>query len=240
MKNNLKGSIEQLKGAFESLGIQIGKDLTPAIRLGAHMLQGFVEGFKSMPSWVRKSAIGLALFGAAIGPVVLAGGLLLRAIGSSARGYADLNRQMAINSAEAITNASANKVAAGSLATSGKATKGSTGLFSKLGSVLSQATGRFGGLGKVALNGAKIFGKVGVPLTILTTIFGVAYEKMGWFRQGFRDMGRIVNEVGSSIDFSWLPNMGKAWDNFKTIWLKDCKMDYCLKEFISCSMASIH
>ncbi|RAX30943.1 UNVERIFIED_CONTAM: phage tail tape measure protein, partial [Escherichia coli] len=29
MKNNLKGSIEQLKGAFESLGIQIGIDLTP-------------------------------------------------------------------------------------------------------------------------------------------------------------------------------------------------------------------
>ncbi|MCJ1786290.1 phage tail tape measure protein [Staphylococcus warneri] len=215
MKNNLKGSIEQLKGAFESLGIQIGKDLTPAIRAGAHMVQGFVEGFSKMPGWVRKSAIGLALFGAAIGPVVLAGGLLIRAIGSAAEGYASLNRQMAINSAEAVTNASANKVAAGSLATSGKATKRSTGLFSKLGNVLSLATGRFGGLGKVALNGAKIFGKVGVPLTILTTIFGVAYEKMGWFRQGFRDMGRIVNEVGSSIDFSWLPNMGKAWDNFK-------------------------
>ena len=43
-----------IKGAFESLGIQIGKDLTPAIRLGAHMLQGFVERFKSMPGWVRK------------------------------------------------------------------------------------------------------------------------------------------------------------------------------------------
>ena len=154
-------------------------------------------------------------YSAAIGPVVLAGGLLLRAIGSSARGYADLNRQMAINSAEAITNASANKVAAGSLATSGKATKGSTGIFTKFGRVLTVTAERYGGLGRIALNGAKIFGKVGVPLTILTTIFGVAYEKMGWFRQGFRDMGRIVNEVGSSIDFSWLPNMGKAWDNFK-------------------------
>ena len=34
MKNNLKGSVEQLKGAFESLGIKIGNDLAPAIRKG--------------------------------------------------------------------------------------------------------------------------------------------------------------------------------------------------------------
>ncbi|WP_312632533.1 phage tail tape measure protein, partial [Mammaliicoccus sciuri] len=42
MKKNLKGALEQLGGAFESLGIQVGKDLTPMIQAGAKGLQHFV------------------------------------------------------------------------------------------------------------------------------------------------------------------------------------------------------
>ncbi|MDU9335160.1 phage tail tape measure protein [Staphylococcus coagulans] len=215
MKDNLKGALEQLGGAFESLAIEVGRDLTPIIRAGAEGLTKFVEGFTSLPGWVRKATIGVTLFGAAIGPTLIAGGLLIRTIGSAAKGYASLNRRMAENSAEAIANASAQKVAAGSLATSGKTTKGATGLFGTLGNMLSLVTGRFGGLGKIVLKGTKLLGKVGLPLTILTTMFGVAYEKMGWFRQGFKDMGRIVNDVGGHINFSWIPNMNKAWNNLK-------------------------
>ncbi len=215
MKDNLKGALEQLGGAFESLAIEVGRDLTPIIRAGAEGLTKFVEGFTSLPGWVRKATIGVTLFGAAIGPTLIAGGLLIRTIGSAAKGYASLNRRMAENSAEAIANASAQKVAAGSLATSGKTTKGATGLFGTLGNMLSLVTGRFGGLGKIVLKGTKLLGKAGLPLTILTTMFGVAYEKMGWFRQGFKDMGRIVNDVGSHINFSWIPNMNKAWNNLK-------------------------
>ncbi|GEQ04572.1 phage tail tape measure protein [Staphylococcus gallinarum] len=216
MRDNLKGSIEQLKGAFETLGIQIGNDLTPAIRAGARFVTKFTEGFTKLPGWVRKSTIGLTLFAAAIGPVILAGGVLAGVISKAMHGYANLNKQMAINTAEAAINAGANKTAAGSLATSGKATKSSTGLFSNLGQVLTMTMGKYGKLGKVVLKGAKFFKAAGLPLTILTTIFGVAYEKMDWFRQGFKDMGRIVNDVGANIDFSWLPNLSKAWDNFKT------------------------
>lgn len=215
MKDNLKGALEQLGGAFESLAIEVGRDLTPIIRAGAEGLTKFVEGFTSLPGWVRKATIGVTLFGAAIGPTLIAGGLLIRTIGSAAKGYASLNRRMAENSAEAIANASAQKIAAGSLATSGKTTKGTTGLFGTLGNALSLLTGRFGGLGNIVLKSTKILGKVGLPLTILTTIFGVAYEKMGWFRQGFKDMGRIVNDVGSHINFSWIPSMNKAWNNLK-------------------------
>lgn len=215
MKNNLKGSLEQLGGAFESLGIQVGKDLTPAIRTGAHFVQSFVDGFNGMPGWVRKSAVALTLFVGAIGPTILAGGLLLRAISSAAQGYASLNKEMAVNSAEAAVNAGANKAAAGSLATTGKSTKGAKGLLGEFGNVIRMTTTRFGGLSRVLTVGSKLFVKVGIPLTILTTIFGVAYEKMGWFRRGFSDMGKLVNQVGSSIDYSWIPNMGKAWDDFK-------------------------
>ena len=62
---------------------------------------------------------------------------------------------------------------------------------------------------------------------------------MDWFRRGFSDMGKLVNQVGESIDFSWIPNMGKAWDDFKMTWLKAYKMDCYLKVFINYLMEYI-
>ena len=99
MKNNLKGSVEQLKGAFESLGIKIGNDLAPAIRKGADWLSNFVDKFSSMPGFA--SVIALGLFAGAIGPIILAGGILAGVISKAVKGYRDLNKTMAINSAEA-------------------------------------------------------------------------------------------------------------------------------------------
>lgn len=216
MKDNLKGALEQLNGAFESLSIQIGKDLTPIIRRGAEWLTQFTEGFSKLPNWVRKGSAGLLLFGATIGPVILGMGLLLRVVGSAAKGYASLNRQMALNSTEAIINAKANKKAAGSILKSSKLAKRSSGLFGSFGDILSIVTGRFGGLGKIMKMGVKIFGKANLPLIILTTLFGIAYEKMDWFREGFKDMGRIIGDVASHINFDWIHDLGKAWDHFKT------------------------
>ncbi|MEM5397347.1 phage tail tape measure protein [Staphylococcus gallinarum] len=219
MEGGLGGSLRELRSASEELGLSIYETLQPALAGMVKGVKAGVDFVNKLPQGAKLAAVGLGVFAAATGPVVVGLGLLLRAIGSAYKGYAQLNKQMAINSAEAVANANANKVAGGSLATSGKATKGSTGLFSKLGNVLSLTTGRFGGLGKVALNGAKIFGKVGVPLTILTTIFGVAYEKMGWFRRGFSDMGKAVNQVGATMDFSWIGKMTKDISS-KWEWLK--------------------
>ncbi|MCB6970486.1 hypothetical protein LI016_16330, partial [[Eubacterium] rectale] len=79
--------------------------------------------------------------------------------------------------------------------------------------------GKFSGLGNVLKTGTKLFGKVGIPLIILTTIFSVAYEKMDWFRKGFSNMGKLVKQVGDSMDFSWIDKaknkMGTFWDDFK-------------------------
>ncbi|HDF3111513.1 TPA: phage tail tape measure protein, partial [Staphylococcus aureus] len=109
MKDNLKGALEQLGGAFESLAIEVGKDLTPMIRAGAEGLTKLVDGFTHLPGWVRKASVGLALFGAAIGPAVLAGGLLIRTVGSAAKGYASLNRRIAENTILSNTNSKAMK-----------------------------------------------------------------------------------------------------------------------------------
>lgn len=109
MKDNLKGALEQLGGAFESLAIEVGKDLTPMIRAGAEGLTKLVDGFTHLPGWVRKASLGLAIFGASIGPAVLAGGLLIRAVGSAAKGYASLNRRIAENTILSNTNSKAMK-----------------------------------------------------------------------------------------------------------------------------------
>lgn len=212
--------LQIFKNQLFALGKDIGNVIAPVVVGITKKFGQWAESFTKMPKPIKGVAIALGLVAAATGPVVLGVGLLLRAVGSAAKGYASLNRQMAINTAEATVNAGANKAAAGSLVTTGKATKGQQGMFGKLGNVLSATTGRYGKLGKAVKLTGGILGKLTIPLTIITTIFGVAYQKIDWFKQGFSDMGKIVNQVGKSIDFSWVGKMTKEisgqWE-----WLKN-------------------
>lgn len=212
--------LQIFKNQLFALGKDIGNVIAPVVVGITKKFGQWAESFTKMPKPIKGVAIALGLVAAATGPVVLGVGLLLRAVGSAAKGYASLNRQMAINTAEATVNAGANKAAAGSLVTTGKATKGQQGMFGKLGNVLSTTTGRYGKLGKAVKLTGGILGKLTIPLTIITTIFGVAYQKIDWFKQGFSDMGKIVNQVGKSIDFSWVGKMTKEisgqWE-----WLKN-------------------
>lgn len=212
--------LQIFKNQLFALGKDIGNVIAPVVVGITKKFGQWAESFTKMPKPIKGVAIALGLVAAATGPVVLGVGLLLRAVGSAAKGYASLNRQMAINTAEATVNAGANKAAAGSLVTTGKATKGQQGMFGKLGNVLSTTTGRYGKLSKAVKLTGGIIGKLTIPLTIITTIFGVAYQKIDWFKQGFSDMGKIVNQVGKSIDFSWVGKMTKEisgqWE-----WLKN-------------------
>ncbi len=212
--------LQIFKNQLFALGKDIGNVIAPVVVGITKKFGQWAESFTKMPKPIKGVAIALGLVAAATGPVVLGVGLLLRAVGSAAKGYASLNRQMAINTAEATVNAGANKAAAGSLVTTRKATKGQQGMFGKLGNVLSTTTGRYGKLGKAVKLTGGILGKLTIPLTIITTIFGVAYQKIDWFKQGFSDMGKIVNQVGKSIDFSWVGKMTKEisgqWE-----WLKN-------------------
>lgn len=212
--------LQIFKNQLFALGKDIGNVIAPVVVGITKKFGQWAEAFTKMPKPIKGVSIALGLVAAATGPVVLGVGLLLRAVGSAAKGYASLNRQMAINTAEATVNAGANKAAAGSIVTTGKATKGQQGMFGKLGNVLSTTTGRYGKLGKAVKLTGGILGKLTIPLTIITTIFGVAYQKIDWFKQGFSDMGKIVNQVGKSIDFSWVGKMTKEisgqWE-----WLKN-------------------
>lgn len=215
MEKGLGGSLRELRSAAEELGLSVFETIQPALSGMVGGLKASVDYLNKLPSGAKVAVAGLLGVTAAIGPLALGIGLLLRAVGGAAKGYAMLNRQMAVNSAEAVVNAGANKAAAGSLVTTGKATKSQQGMFGKLGNVLNVTTGKYGKLGKAVKTGGKLIGKATIPLTILTTIFGVAYEKMDWFKQGFKDMGKFVNQIGANIDFSWIGKLGKEWDKFK-------------------------
>lgn len=211
--------LQIFKNQLFALGKDIGNVIAPVVVGITKKFGQWAEAFTKMPKPIKGVSIALGLVAAATGPVVLGVGLLLRAVGSAAKGYASLNRQMAINTAEATVNAGANKAAAGSLVTTGKATKGQQGMFGKLGNVLSTTTGRYGKLGKAVKLTGGILGKLTIPLTILTATFGIAYAKMDWFKQGISDFGRLWNQTIGSLDFSWVGKLGsglaKARDGFK-------------------------
>ena len=82
MMDNTAGAIEQLKGALESAGIIIGEKLTPYIQALAEKITELVEKFNSLSESEQDSIIKHALLAAAIGPILLIVGNVLKAIGS--------------------------------------------------------------------------------------------------------------------------------------------------------------
>lgn len=71
MMDNTKGAVEQLKGAVESAGIVVGKQLTPYIRNLAEWLTKSVEKFNSLSEAEQKNITKWLLIVAAIGPFLL-------------------------------------------------------------------------------------------------------------------------------------------------------------------------
>ena len=82
MKDNLKGAVEQLGGAFESLGLIIGDALTPFLKGLATAVTWVVDKLANMPKWVITTITVMTLLAAAIGPVVVGLGMLVASIGA--------------------------------------------------------------------------------------------------------------------------------------------------------------
>lgn len=83
MKDNLKGSLEQLGGAFESLGIIIGNMFSPILRKLADSISWVVEKLNGMPRGIQIALVSLTALAAAIGPIVFAFGAFISVIGSA-------------------------------------------------------------------------------------------------------------------------------------------------------------
>ncbi|RNB39093.1 hypothetical protein EDM27_16500, partial [Staphylococcus aureus] len=62
--------------------------------------------------------------------------------------------------------------------------------------------------------------------------------KLGWFKQGIQDLGRLWNETAGNLDFSWIgkftKGIGTAWD--KT---KDWKINFTAHNYYYCIHYSV-
>ncbi|MDU0465834.1 phage tail tape measure protein, partial [Staphylococcus chromogenes] len=74
MEGGIGGSIRKMKSAIESLAISIGDVLAPHIRKAADFLAMLADKFTSMPGWVKTGVVGLGIFAAALGPLILTTG----------------------------------------------------------------------------------------------------------------------------------------------------------------------
>ncbi|MBT2717970.1 phage tail tape measure protein [Bacillus sp. ISL-57] len=89
--DNLKGTIEELKGALETAGISIGTELLPSLRVLAEHIQSSVEWFNNLsPSMKHTIAVGGALAVVVLG-IGTAVGVLLSLLGSAATGISVLS-----------------------------------------------------------------------------------------------------------------------------------------------------
>lgn len=80
--DNLKGTVEQLKGSLETAGISIGTALLPALRVLTQIVQKVVDGFNSLPSPLQHFIVISAAVTVAIGAIVSGIGFLAIGIGS--------------------------------------------------------------------------------------------------------------------------------------------------------------
>ncbi|MFQ3777891.1 phage tail tape measure protein [Staphylococcus equorum] len=216
MEKGLGGSLRELRSAAEELGLSIYETMEPALSGMVGGLKSTVDFLNDLPKGAKIAGVAIGGVAAAIGPVTLGIGLLLRAVQAAAGGYAQLNRRMAENSAEAAINAGANKANAGAIATSGRSAKGSSGLFGRFGKSAGKANGKVGLLGQSSkfLGGSvKTLGKgvlrfatgpLGIALgaiTLLGTGFKAAYDKIGWLKDGIDGMGEVIKVfTGGTIE----------------------------------------
>ncbi|MFC6117340.1 phage tail tape measure protein [Macrococcoides bohemicum] len=84
MKNNLKGSFEQMMGSIETLGIIVGNVLSPHIRKLADFIGDLVQKFNDMPQSAQLVIVILAAIAAAIPPILIVVGMLLTAFSTIA------------------------------------------------------------------------------------------------------------------------------------------------------------
>lgn len=206
MKDNLKGSLEQLGGAFESLGITIGTAFAPVLRGLAKAVTFLVEKFNNMPTPLIVLTTIFVGLGAAIGPLLVLTGILAHSI---------------VGISEAV------KVLT--------ATEGGQAFFTKFGANIKGILPKIGGLiTKIPLIGGlmtALTGPIGIAVAAIAAIgvaFVVAYKKSETFRNvvntvvtpiknAFIGLGNVIKQFFSAIGAIMNNNSGKGLNILKKI-----------------------
>lgn len=80
--DNLQGQLTILKSALEGLAISFGELLMPAIKQIVGWVQKFVDWLNGMNEGTKKVVVTVALFAAALGPVLIIVGKVISAVGT--------------------------------------------------------------------------------------------------------------------------------------------------------------
>lgn len=80
--DNLQGQLTILKSALEGLAISFGELLMPAIKMIVGWVQKFVDWLNGMDEGTKKVVVTVALFAAALGPVLIVIGKVVSAVGT--------------------------------------------------------------------------------------------------------------------------------------------------------------
>ncbi|KQC20260.1 phage tail tape measure protein [Staphylococcus haemolyticus] len=206
MKDNLKGSLEQLGGAFESLGITIGTAFAPVLRGLAKAVTFLVEKFNNMPTPLIVLTTIFVGLGAAIGPLLVLTGILAHSI-------------VGISEAVKILTA----------------TEGGQAFFTKFGANIKGILPKIGGLiTRIPLIGGlmtALTGPIGIAVAAIAAIgvaFVVAYKKSETFRNivnavinpvknAFVGLWNIIKQFGAGIKAVFSGNTGEGLNIFKKI-----------------------
>lgn len=89
------GSIEELKGSLETLGINVSEALAPALIQVTEFLQSLVDRFNELSPEQQQAVVDFGLVAAAIGPVISVTSKVAEKIGGLIKGVGSLVTQMA-------------------------------------------------------------------------------------------------------------------------------------------------
>lgn len=184
LNNTDAAKFERFKASVQALGIEVGQKLLPALMPIVEKITDWVEAFGKLDSSTQQTIVKLALFGAALGPVLSAVGRVGAGIGTLTKGFGTL--------ATGIGKIAGKRAAATTLTEIGSAAAGSTGAISGVGTASTVAAGGLGTLGTA-------LGVAGVAVLGVVAYHELYGKKVAQNNAQIRQWGTTVNQTADGV-----------------------------------------
>lgn len=183
LNNTDAAKFERFKASVQALGIEVGQKLLPALMPIVEKITDWVEAFGKLDSSTQQTIVKLAIFSAALGPVLSAVGRVGTGIGTLTKGFGVL--------ATGIGKIAGKRAAATALTEIGSAAAGSTGAISGVGTASTVAAGGLGTLGAA-------LGVAGVAVLGVVAYHELYGKKVAQNNAQIRQWGTTVNQTANS------------------------------------------
>lgn len=180
LNNTDAAKFERFKASVQALGIEVGQKLLPALMPIVEKITDWVEAFGKLDSSTQQTIVKLAIFSAALGPVLSAVGRVGTGIGTLTKGFGVL--------ATGIGKIAGKRAAATALTEIGSAAAGSTGAISGVGTASTVAAGGLGTLGAA-------LGVAGVAVLGVVAYHELYGKKVAQNNAQIRQWGTTVNQT---------------------------------------------